>query len=346
VPRGPARPLAPTAVSAAALAALAAAGGCGRSTGVPDEQLGGLVLADDPHAQPIDVARAARDPAELARALGRPYARAVSALGPHTARLAMTYAVTEGGQPISSLDDTTLIELGEGGAYRARYESSADYGREVIFLPAAPAAGEGAAAAAAAGGADAAGTLYLRPRYQRWHVRAPEEPAEPARIRDELFSGIGALWELLGPAAELTDRGAVQVAGRAGRRIEVRRAPSPAAPPPERLAQRKWREARTTEALSGEVVLDAESGAPLAAKLSGAVGFLREGRRFTLAVAVDAAISGIGTPATIAPPPPAEVVRTPERPREVDDRDQLLQGIAPPLRAGAQGAGARREATP
>ena len=42
----------------------------------------------------------------------------------------------------------------------------------------------------------------------------------------------------------------------------------------------------------------------------------------------------------IVPPPDGEIVATPERRREVDDRDYLLQGIAPPLRRNPDGTAA------
>jgi hypothetical protein len=288
-----------------------AGGACGRSQGVSDEQLGGLVIDRKRPEDPIDLERAAKDPAELGRALTRPHGDVIAALGPHTVKLATSNVTVENGKPIGALDEETRIELGEGGAFHARYTSSADYGREVIFT---------------------GGTLYLRPRYQRWHARAPEAPGEPAALREQYFGAIAATWDLLAPGAELTDRGAVELAGRAGRKIEVRLSPSPAAPAPERLPQRKWREGRSIDELSGEVVLDAEKGVPLAVKLAGAVGFTRDGRRFTMKLGLDGAIGGIGTAVAIAAPAPADVVATPERLREVDERDFLLQGIAPPLR--------------
>src|SRR5690606_21534650 len=229
------------------------------------------------------------------------------------------------GQPVSALDGETRIELGAGGAFRALYTNSADYGREAIFL---------------------GGKLYLRPRYQRWHERAPETPEEPAELRAQYFGELAAAWDLLAPGAELIDRGPAELAGRAGRKIELRRAPAPAAPPPERLVQRAWRASRSIDELAGEVVLDAEHGAPLAVKLSGTVGFQRDGRRFTMKVGASGAITGIGTAAAIAAPLRAEVVTTPERLREVDDRDFLLQGIAPPLRRNADGGAAAAKPAP
>jgi hypothetical protein len=311
-------------VSVVSLGALAAGAACGRSQGVPDEQLGDLVIDRKRLEAPIDVARAAKDPAELGRALARPHGAVVAALGPHVVKIAMTTAVLEDGKQLSALDEKTLIELGERGAFHALYTNSADYGSETIFT---------------------GGKLYLRPRYQRWHERAPEEPEEPAAIRDRAFGGIAAAWDLLAPGAELVDRGALELAGRAARKIEVRRSQSPAAPPREPLAQRKWREGRSVDELAGEIVLDAQKGVPLAVKLTGAIAFVRDGHRRTMKLGVDGAITGIGTAVAIDAPARAEVVATPERMREVDERDFLLQNIAPPLRHNADGTAAAPQPT-
>jgi hypothetical protein len=290
--------------------------GCGRSEGIPDEKLGGLVLAPKQKEEPIDVARAAKDPRELGRALSLPHSEVVAALGPHTWIISTATTVDEGGKQVDELTDTTKIELGDRGAFQAIYSNSADYGREALWVDS---------------------KLYLRPRYARWHGRAPEHPAEPAAIRDSFFAPIAATWELLAPGAELTDRGSATVAGRTGKKISIKLAPAKRAIPDETLSQRAWREKRSIEALEGEVVLDADKGVPLAIKLSGSVGFSRDGRRFVMKVLVEGSASAIGLAVELAPPPPDQVVATPERLREVDDRDFLLQGIAPPLRRNPDG---------
>jgi hypothetical protein len=298
----------------ATLALSAAA--CGRSQSVADQQLPGLVVEVRQVEPPIDLARAARDPAELTRALARPYRTLLEAIGPHRAAVDTATTVEEAGKPVSDLADHAQIENGDDGAFRALYTNSADYGRETTFV---------------------GGTLYLRPRYQRWHRRAPESPDEPALLRDQYFEAVAATWELLAPGAALTDRGATEVAGRAGRRIEISRAAEPATPAAEPLVQRKWRERRSVNAVAGEIVLDREQGIPLVVKLTGEVGFARDGRRFAMKVSVDSALSGFGKLAIITMPPPADTVATPERLREVDDRDSLLHGIAPPLRRNPDG---------
>lgn len=298
-------------------ASLAVAAACGSSEGVPDDKLGTLVIAPKEKHAAIDVARAAKDPAELGRALAMPYRDVVTALGPHTYSFKSTNTVDENGKRVSELTDTTKIELGAKDAFHGTYENSADYGREAIF--------EG-------------GKLYLRPRYQRFHGRAPETPDEPAQIRDSYFDSIFATWDLLAPAVELSDGGAATIAGRPGKKILVKQAPSARSNPPEPLDQRKWREKRTIEGVTGEVVLDAEKGVPLSVKLAGTVNFARDGRRFTMKLTLDSALTATG-PVEIAAPPPDMVVATPERLKEVDDRDFLLQGIAPPLRKNEAPAG-------
>jgi hypothetical protein len=289
---------------------------CGRSHGVSDQDLPGLVVEARKADPPVDVGRATRDPAELGRALARPYRATLAALGPHGIAINTTISVEEAGKPVSELSDHTQIDHGDDDTYRAVYANSADYGRETTFTR---------------------GKLYLRPRYQRWHARAPESPDEPAALRDEYAAAVGATWDLLAPGAELSDRGPMEVAGRAGRKIAVALAPDPRPPLAEPLGQRKWREARTVDAVSGEIVLDADKGVPLAVKLSGSVGFTRDGKRFAMKVSVDSTISGLGSPAMILAPAEGDVVATPERLREVDERDYLLQGIAPPLRRNPDG---------
>ena len=302
-------------IRAFALSLLAIAA-CGRSSGVSDEQLGNLVVEPKRADTKIDVARAATDPAELGRALARPYDKLLADLGPHALTIKTQTVVDEAGKAVSELADEATIENGEQGAYRGVYTNTADYGRETIYV---------------------GGKLYLRPRYQRWHGRSPETANEPVEIREAFYGAVPATWDLVGYATELTDRGVVQVAGRNGRKIEVKLSPSASKAPRETLAQRKWREGRSIEALAGNVVLDADTGAPLSIELDAKIGFSRDSRSFVMKVKLQSTIANPGQAATIAAPPEGEVVATPGRLREVDDRDYLLQGIAPPIRKNPDG---------
>jgi hypothetical protein len=220
---------------------------------------------------------------------------------------------------VSDLADATKLEVGAGSdaaPWHGLYTNSADYGRETTW---------------------SGGALYLRPRYQRWHRRPPETPDEPDNLRDGFADAVFATWDLLAPGVELTDAGAASVAGRTGRKVVIRLAPSPRPLPHEPLAQRAWREHRTVDAVDGEVVLDADTGVPLSVRLTGAIGFQRDGRAFVMKLEATRTIE-MGS-AAIAEPAGSDVVATPERAREVDDRDFLLQGIAPPLRSGSNAPG-------
>ena len=297
------------------VACLLACLACGRDQGVTDDQLKGLVASAPPLA-PIDVEQAAKDPAELSRALATTHGAVLVALGSHTLAIETHTIVDEGGKPVSDLSDKTVLELGDGAAFHGLYENSADYGRETIFID---------------------GKLYLRPRYQKWHGRAPETADEPAQLRDAYFGAIAATWDLVAPGAELTDRGVTaQVAGRAGRKIAFKLAPSPRENPHEALSQRQWRESRTVSALDGEVTIDADKGVPLAIEMTGAIAFSRDGRRFTMKLSMKGGITKLGATA-IAAPAETEVIATPTRRGEVDERDSLLHGIAPPIRKNADG---------
>ena len=313
----------------ATLCALPLVAACGQSGGIRDEDLAGLVTAaSSKQPAPIDLTRAGRDSGELARALAQPWTAAAAPLGDHTLTISHTVEVRDGATVLETLGERTTLEVAKDGSYHATYENTADYGREVVFL--APSA-----------------ALYLRPRYARWHRRAPETPEEPAAIRDQLAGVAGADFELVAHGAEVSDKGKAMVAGRAGRRVEIKRAPKPRAAPRQTLVQRGWRDDATVEAITGEVVLDEQTGAPLEASLDATVGFVRDGKHLTMRLTLTQAAAA-ATPA-IAAPAEELVVATPVRSREVDERNQLLEGIAPPIRKAAPpsgGSGTGSPATP
>jgi hypothetical protein len=313
--------MATTRPSVACAAAALAVAACGSSGGTPDEELPGLVHAAQEAPPAIDAARAAKEPAMLAAALDMPQHQVTALLGPHTltARSKVEVQDGAGGPVIESLGDDVILEDG-GDTFHGKDDNSADYGREII----------------AAGGA-----LYLRPRYARWHARAPED-GELVRLRDELGATLAAHFDLLASGVTGVDRGELEVAGRPARRIAIEKAAikrsssEPAAPSP---SQKKWRENAEVLAAGGEVVLDARTGAPLRAHLEGQLAFTRDGHRFVMKVIVDHEVGAIGTKPAIAPPAIEDTVATPGRLREVDERDLLLEGMAPPARKQPQAAG-------
>jgi len=298
---------------------LVAGAGCGRSGGTPDEDLPGVVHARAEAAPAIDVAKAAADPAVLAAAIDLPEHAVDAALGAHVLTTKSVVEIGEAGAPVESLTTTVSLAYDASGAYHATLDNDADYGREVVF---------------------AGGTLYLRPRYARWHRRPPETDDEAVRLRDQLASELAAHYDLIAPAVAVSDGGDVTQAGRPARKIALARAAAPAKRPPAKLTQRAWRDTFEVDQVAGEVVLDAKAGVPLHAHLEAAAHFSRDGHAFTMKLTVDHDVSAIGAAPAIAAPPPDEVVATPERLHEVDDRDFLLRGLAPPVHRGAAPAAA------
>jgi hypothetical protein len=307
-------------VARAALALFLGAGvgaiaACGASGGTPDEDLPGLVHAAKEQAPAIDVDRAAKDPEVLALAVAMPEHRVTDAIGPHTLIASSRVEVTDGGAVVDSLTDN--VELADGGAeFHGTDNNSADYGREVIAT---------------------GNQLYLRPRYARWHVRAPED-GEVAKLRDDFGATLAAHFDLLAPAIAVVDRGSADAGGRPARRIALEKAPIAHARA-QSLAQRKWREGAEIVAVSGEILLDEKTGAPLHAHVEGQLVFARDGHRYTMKVTVDHDVKAIGEKPQVAPPPADETVATPERLKEVDERDLLLDGMAPPAKHKQPGTG-------
>lgn len=314
--------MSPSAVLRAVLCA-AALGACGSSGGAADKDLEGLVVAPPKVPATVDLARASKDPQALAAAMRLPWSRAAAQLGDHRVTIRTSMELREGTNVLEKLTDTTVLERNAAGAYHAVYENSADYGREVVF--------EG-------------GKLFLRPRYARWHERAPETDGEPAAIADEMIGAIGAHLELFAHGIELSPKGAQPVGTRGGQVIAFKLAPSPKPAPRAKVTQRAWREDATVEAAAGELVLDDATALPLRARLDATVAFVRDGKRLTMQLTLDEHVAFDAV--TIARPEPEQVVATPTRSREVDDRNHLLQGIAPPVGKGAAASAAATAKTP
>lgn len=323
-------------------------GGCDSGASDAPQRYGGLLHARPAgaaadSAETVDVGRAARDVDELLRAVRLPHHRVGVLLGPHVFQAHVSLAAGTDAPPIGTIgaggaggnreaagagtgtqagaeagaDDRPLeidarIEHAADDRFRALVESSEDYGREVVF---------------------ADGHLYLRPRYSKFHRRLPEPADEPATIRDQVFGELAAQVELVQHGIEVHDLGAVTHQGRSARKIEIRKAARPSQPPAQPLAHRQWRESVTVDQVAGEIVLDQETGVPLAATLRTSVTALRDGQRVHMQTTVKHGIEGIGQAPAVAAPDETQWVPTPVRKHEMDERNALLEDIAQPARA-------------
>ncbi|WP_428265223.1 hypothetical protein [Haliangium sp.] len=299
---------------------LAAGAGCGGDddddTAGPRDDYGGLVASARTAPAPLDAERASRRPAALVRAARASHVQVGEALGPHraTATSKLTIdadgAQADGdGEPLEQLE--TRVELSFAGPerFRAVLENSADYGREVIY---------------------ADDVLYLRPRYGRFHRRAPSDPGEPARIRDHVFAELGDHVALFAPALAVSDGGITEHEGRPARRVTLSLAEEPRAPAPGLLPQQAWRTGLGFESVRGEIVLDAATGVPLSATLEGSARFEREGRPLRMHVVVEHRVEPLAAAPTVDAP--EEWVATPLSSHEHEEREALLEGIAQPAR--------------
>lgn len=288
---------------------------CSRGHAKDDRDLAGLVTAARP-AEHINPSVAAADPASLAKLLARPLHESLAALGSCRIEVHTQVEVVEGSSVVERIDERTSVTTAANGDFEA-VSQLGDDGRQTRYV---------------------GGTLYLRPRFARWHKRAPSDKQEHLRLLDHYARGLPEAFELLLPSMATTDRGPAQEAGRNARQIELTTASAPRAAAAEPSADRAWRGQRVASDIKGSIVLDEGSAAPLRAQLSGQVAITRGDRKLTMKISVDQQVSFSPTP-QIAAPAEAETVTTPERLSEVKDRDTLLRGLAPPtMSKGSPGA--------
>ena len=176
-------------------------------------------------------------------------------------------------------------------------------------------------------------TFYVRPRYSQMVKRVPEGD-EVERARDEVQGVMGSYLSVLGRFATRDDGGGTTVAGRKAHKVKLGLESSPS-----RLRDtdptHAWRKSIKATALSGELVLDDETGAPLHAVLSAEYTARRaravsadakpveEEVHVTVALKADTEAVGAVPPVT-APP---DAIAAPLRPRPLLERQQLLDGL-------------------
>ena len=269
-----------------------------------DAELGGLVHAEAEKPTAIDVDEAATDVEALVAALAVPHHQLE--LGAHRITATSSVEVSSRGEVLEALSDKTSIAVDDKGNFVATADNDREYGRHAIFVD---------------------GVLYLRPRYGKYHAREPDTPSEPGRILDQMFSTASAYFDLLWTGAELSDRGATSIDGRAAKKIEISKAPQARDRPDESVRQRAWRESIGVDEVAGEVILDRETGAPLSVKLAGTIHYTRDGVRHEMKLAASHKIE-VGAAPAIKAPAETEAVGAPTVSGEVAEREKLLEGLS------------------
>ena len=271
-----------------------------------DADLGGLVVAKAKNTAAISVELASSDVTELRRALASSHQDLLRSIGAHTLQGTSRIILTKEGNILSDLSDQTSIKIDNHGNYHATVDNNQNYGRHAIFVD---------------------GTLYLRPRFGKYHRRAPASRDEPADIRNQMFSTVAAHFDLLFSHAELSPGAKVMIGSRAGQAIRIKISPTAIEHPRETLAHRKWRESISVEDVKGEVVLDYETGYPLRASVIGKISFTKEGTLFSMTLESSHEVTGIGDIPPIQAPPLEMTMSAPTITNETANEHELLDGL-------------------
>jgi hypothetical protein len=253
----------------------------------------------DPSAPRIDVA-ALTNPAELLRALSVGGPALDQALGPHRMQASSSLKLELPDHRTEQLEETFDVAW-DGKALRLRHENEQDYGFEAITV---------------------GNRLWVKPRYGKYVLRKLEGD-ELERLRKVAELPAAAWLKLLLPSLQVAEAGRVAVAGQAGVKLALSARATPSGKPAVGNEPGKsWRRTVQVKYLSGDVVVAARNGAPLAVRLDAGFTFERDGK---LAIAtVSFKQSTTAEPGVIATP--TDFV-TLSRPRPMLDRQQLLDGL-------------------
>ena len=174
------------------------------------------------------------------------------------------------------------------------------------------------------------GKVYLRPRYGRF-VERRAEPGELDRLRDLAEQQLADDLEVLRAWLSITDGGNEKLMDRSVRILELSKSASPRKLEASDDPRQGWRAGVKVSELKGELRLDAQTGVPLAGQVEARYEIPREGGP------VSAHLSLRLVPRPPRPVvPPADAQANPVRTHPVVERNQLLQGLAPPV--GTQAA--------
>jgi hypothetical protein len=254
----------------------------------------------EPGAPRIDVA-ALTNPAELLRALSVGGPALDQALGPHRMQASSSLKMEIPGQKSEQLDETFDVAF-DGKSLRLRHENEQDYGFEAIAV---------------------GNRLWVKPRYGKYVLRDVEGD-ELERLRKVAEQPAAALLKLLLPSLQVADAGRVAVAGQAGVKLALSARATPSGRPVVGNEPGKaWRRTVQVKYLSGDVVVAAKNGAPLAVRIDAGFTFERDGKTMTATVAFKQ--STMADPGVIEAP--TDFV-TLSRPRPMLDRQQLLDGLS------------------
>jgi hypothetical protein len=168
----------------------------------------------------------------------------------------------------------------------------------------------------------AGGMTYARGRYAPFRERPTDRGRDARRYRDESFRMAGAIAALYGNRLVLAPAGEAKALGRSALRYQVslaKDAPASAAPPAPRAAadddtrlRFAFLDGKVPLSAEGELLVDAESGAPLRVRIAGAFS-VRDAPGVRATVELHAQVKALGSEvgAVVAPKEALPDVRKP-----------------------------------
>lgn len=242
-------------------------------------------------------------------------------LGPHrlTCQARTSSAVT--GYASREVVQQMTWRVDADGAFHARKNTHEQYGQEVILT---------------------GGWLYPRLRHSKFVRRKPRE-GEAARILDRMASYLPDYLGLLRRFVEVTSAGKATYEGRPALKVKLSLKETPL-PAPESAASpaRRWRSDLVVTALSGVVLLDAQTRVPLSAQLKARLTFKapRPGKKApasgipsvvsdklkgTMTLSLTQRVDRLGKVSAITPPAEEETISDVRR-RRLELERQLFSG--------------------
>jgi hypothetical protein len=226
---------------------------------------------------PLDARRLADDPALAQRVLRMPQGEIEARLGPHRSQQRLQFAwfrgpgLPDGGSEVSLAEETTLLQ-GPGGDFSVRLVNDHNQGFELVWVK---------------------GEAFVKSLYGSFHKRRTDR-TDAQRVREQALSGLSTFDRLarglkLKQAGESTVEGRkvirYTVAGWGARAAQKEKSdlppmlyPDPVAgqqgkgvpnPDPDTARRLELWEKEEPTRVSGTLLVDAETGAPLACDLQG-----------------------------------------------------------------------------